>query len=177
MNLIKLQPYRCCFCPLCFHYEANIPQRRNGIMMKCGQAYCLGAKKARRLLVRELKLDANVSDACPKRLLHPVLKVYSIWDNSYYLQNLLGKGLPNESRYVLRYTGTIDIGPYVFQEESELQNWRDLLNVKIESEDVFEIDDGLQDAFFYYSDSDGGVYLIDFNKEAVKHTKSRKSNG
>lgn len=174
----KLYLPMCTGCPHDLHYLDFVPRKQYGVMMRCGEHYCTGGKRARSFKKRDPK--SRVPDWCPKRK-HPCeLRVYALkstedWFFHSMLEQDIGKGFgPSAHRYALRFEGTIQLTPQEFWKRCDQEPAAGLLPIPIQLYEVLELDDGLKPAFFY-KDRTGFRLVSDFDAERARKNVMEES--
>ena len=143
----------CTDCPFYLHFGERIPRKQNGVLMKPGERYCLGRKKAIHFSAKDPKKYPPAW--CPKRKSPCEVRVYGFKSTrDWYLHNMLcldlGKDvLPEASRYCVEQESTTELTPKRFWEALEEKDLSEVLPVTVNEYWVLEIDDGLKSVCFY----------------------------
>lgn len=151
----KLYQPTCSGCSNSLSYLDFIPQKKFGVMMHCGEHFCIGGKRARRFKKSDPK--TRVPDWCPNRKDPCELRVYALKSaDDWFLHSMLDEGmgkisLPSASRYAVRFEGSTEMSPREFWQRCEQESAADLLPVSVQLYEVLEIDDGLKPVCFYWS--------------------------
>lgn len=166
----------CVGCPHDLHFGEFTPKRQYGVMMHCGERFCIGSKRARRFKRGDPKV--NVPDWCPKRKIPCELRIYGFKDeNAEMLHYLLCAGTENTStpsahRYALKREAHTELQPAEFWSRCAIEPYSDLLGFELGLYEVLEIDDGLKPAFFYRTE-DGLVLEPYFDAERARKNRGR----
>lgn len=169
----------CVNCPHDLYYKDTIPKRQFNVMMRMGEHYCTGGKKARRFKRNDPKVYTPAW--CPKRKTPCELRVYGFRSEDDELIHrslctVLGYDiLPSESRYRLEQSLHTELTPREFWKRCDLEPSEELLSLKVALYHVLEIDDGLNPAFFYKTER-GFEYLSLFRADQVQKSKKGDSD-
>lgn len=160
------------------YYTNLTPAKQLGTIMRCGEQFCTGGKRARRFRSRDPK--RRVPDWCPKRKTPRELRVYGFTDTRAWLlheqlcHSLKQEISPEGRRYAVTYAATTDLTAKEFSlrclEESDAK----LLGKEVPLHYVVEIDDGLQTRCFYKT-LDGYRYEPFFNTELARSNQICKT--
>lgn len=151
-----------CSCHMIF--SERYPIKLNGILMKPGERYCLGKKKAVRFTARDPKMYPPAW--CPKRKSPCEVRVYGFKSTrDWYLHDLLCRDLgmeisPQPSHYCVEYECTTELTPKRFWEELNHHFASELLPVTVQTHWIVEIDDGLKPVCFIKTE--GGFETVPF---------------
>ena len=147
----------CMECPCYLLFDERFAIKRNGILMKPGERYCLGKKKAVRFTPKDPK--KYPPSWCPKRKSPCEVRVYGFKSTrDWYLHERLcrdlGKELsPDASRYCVEQECTTELTPQRFWDGLEEKCVSELLPVTVYEHNVIEIDDGLKPVCFYKTET------------------------
>lgn len=147
----------CRDCPFNYLFAENMPRKQNGVLMKPGERYCLGKKKAIRFRAKGPKKYPPAW--CPKRKSPCEVRVYGFKSvRDWYFHNRLcldlGKDiLPEASRYYVEQESKTELTPRRFWEALEEKSLSELLPVTVSKYEVIEIDDGLKPVCFYKTEN------------------------
>lgn len=151
-----------CSCHVIF--SECYPIKLNGILMKPGERYCLGKKKAVRFTARDPKMYPPAW--CPKRKSPCEVRVYGFKSTrDWYLHDLLCRDLgmeisPQPSHYYVEYECTTELTTKWFWEELNHHFASELLPVTVQTHWIVEIDDGLKPVCFIKTE--GGFETVPF---------------
>ncbi|WP_299967514.1 hypothetical protein [uncultured Oscillibacter sp.] len=152
----------CYMCPHDFRYTDAIPMRRQGVMMRMDERYCLGGKRAR--LFKKRDPSIYTPSWCPKRKIPCELRIYTFkssddWWLHISLEHSIGQFLPPDGhRHALASEAVTGLSPREFWRRLDQEAYYDFLEITLKPHDVVEIDDGLNPAFFCYAD--GGFRML-----------------
>ena len=161
----------CIGCPHNLYFGDTISKKQFGVMMHCGEHFCIGEKRARRIKRRDLK--SKVPVWCPKRKAPCKLRVYALKSERDEQMHRFLSSDPNdpvcilERRYALAANSEIEQTPQEFWMQCQSEPWTEVLHVEIPLYSVVEIDDGLMPAFFYRT-TDGLRLAPYFNAEKAQ---------
>jgi len=147
----------CMGCPAHLVFSERYAVKQNGVLMKPGERYCLGKKKAVRFSAKDPKVYPP--SWCPKRKSPCEVRVYGFKSaRDWYLHETmcreLGKELPPEvHRYCLEQEGTTELTPKRFWDSLKEKHISDLLPFPVFNHNVIEIDDGLKPICFFKTES------------------------
>ena len=147
----------CTDCPFYLHFGERIPRKQNGVLMKPGERYCLGRKKAIHFSAKDPKKYPPAW--CPKRKSPCEVRVYGFKSTrDWYFHNrlclYLGKNiLPDAARYCVEQEIKTELTPKRFWEALEDKFLSELLPVTVSNYGVIEIDDGLKPICFYKTEN------------------------
>ena len=174
----EVQLPTCLACPCHVLFVERYPIKQNGVLMKPGERYCLGKKKAVRFTAKDPK--KYPPSWCPKRKSPCELRVYGFKSTQdWYLHDKLcrdlGKAIsPQPSHYCVEHEGTTELTPRQFWEELEEHFISELLQVPVQTYWIVEIDDGLKPVCFYKTEN--GVEIVPFF-DTAKARANRKEEG
>ena len=143
----------CVGCPHYLCFEERLPKKQYGVLMKPGERYCLGQKRAMHFKPKDPKRRPPAW--CPKRKSPCEVRIYAFKSTEdWYLHEMLcrdlGKDLmPEASRYYVEQELTIDMTPKQFWESLEEKLLSELLPITVYEHSVIEIDDGIKPVCFY----------------------------
>ena len=131
--------------------------KRNGVLMKPGERYCLGKKRAVRFSNQDPK--KAVPAWCPKRKSPCELRIYGFKSTrDWLLHEMLCRDLkkdisPEAARYCVEQESFTEMTPKRFWDGLEEKLLSELLPVTVLTHWVIEIDDGIKPVCFYKTDS------------------------
>lgn len=171
----KLLLPTCADCECQLYFEGRSPQRRNGVLMKPGERYCLGAKKAVRFTAKDP--TRYPPTWCPRRKTPCELRIYgfkSIRDE--YLHDLLCRDLgrsisPRASHYCVEAECTTELTPKRFWDSLKDHFLSELLPIQIHTHWIVEIDDGLKPVCFYKTEFGFEIAAFFDSARARENTK------
>ena len=117
----------CASCPHDLYFCDAVPKKQLGVMMHCGERFCTGGKRARRFKRGDPKI--YVPNWCPKRKSPCELRIYTFksisdWYAHTQLSAYMGKPVtPSAYRYALESESTIDLTPYEFWKQLQLEHY------------------------------------------------------
>ena len=165
----------CSGCPHFCYFDERLPRKQYGVLMKPGERYCLGKKKAIHFTAKDPK--TYPPPWCPKRKSPCEVRVYGFKSpRDWYLHETLcqdlGKELsPEPSRYCLERECTTELTPKRFWDSLEDRFYTELLPVQIQTHWVVEIDDGIKPVCFYKTDSGFEIAMFFDTAKARKNRK------
>lgn len=167
----------CLGCSAHLLFDERLPKKQNGVLMKPGDRYCLGAKKPIRFGRKDPKMYPP--KWCPKRKSPCEVRVYCFRSaREWHLHDMLCRDLgqavlPGAWNYCVAGECTTDLTPKRFWESLEDQAVSDLLPIRVDTYWVVEIDDGLKPVCFYRTET--GFEIVPFfdTNRARKNEKER----
>ena len=160
----KLLLPTCAGCECFLLFDGRLLQKRNGALLRPGNRYCLGGKKAIPFKSGDPKKYPPAW--CPKRKVPCEVRVYGFKSTrDWYLHNRLrsdlGKeALPEAFRYCLEGEFTTELTPKQFWEKRKEKSLSELLPVTVFDHWVIEIDDGLKPVCFYKTEK--GLEIVPY---------------
>lgn len=161
----------CYGCPSRYHYDESIPLKAKGVMMHCGDVFCVEGKKARKFSRSDPK--SRAPDWCPKRKTPCELRVYCFkntdeWMMHEYLCTSMGKEIsPEGRRYAVEYELHTNLSPHDFAKVCNQLTDAELVGAAVHRHHVVEVDDGLHPQFFYKTEK-GYILAPFFNAETAR---------
>jgi hypothetical protein len=146
-------------------------------MMRMGENFCVGAKRARRFKNSDPKI--YVPAWCPLRKSPCELRVYTFksagdWFLHERLCRSLGRDIsPEGHRYAVAFELHTALSPQEFGKRCNVESSKELLQVTVNQYDVVEIDDGIQPVFFFKTDHG---YKLAPSFDAAAARKNHKEN-
>ena len=171
----------CPICAECRHYlrfSESLPKKQHGVMMRSGDRFCLGSKKARRFGKNDPKL--YVPSWCPKRKTPCELRVYGFKNPGEAamhssLSLSLGSAIsPEGRRYAVEFERTVNFTPREFWNDCQSKSDTKLLGFPVLQYHVVEVDDGLRPVCFYKVD--GGYRIARFFDTARARTNKMEGD-
>ena len=164
----------CRGCPHDLYFSRSSPAKQFGVTMHFGEHYCTGSKRARRF--RNSDPITQAPNWCPKRKFPYTLRIYGFKNaEAWLLHEELCHALnrefsPEGHRYILERELTTELTAQAFQTRCDLESEVGLLGTTVPLHGVIEIDDGLQQVFFYKT-TEG------YRWEPVFDVKRARANG
>lgn len=177
MARAKLPVSSCSSCPHLVFFHEEIPRKQNGVIMRPGERYCTGFKKARCFAHSDPRV--NVPSWCPKRKSPCELRVYCFKsEQDAFMHNLLSLDLgyaiaPQERRYRLLDDLTTTLTPKEFWNRCNRESDADTIGFDVQRYFVVEVDDGIAPACFYKT-GNGYEIIRGFDTAKVQKDEEQK---
>lgn len=153
MNDIRIPT--CMDCPSRLEFEERTSRILNGTRLQPFEKYCTATRRPKQ--IRKSGLMKKPPSWCPKLKDPCGLRVYGFASEEekqmhYFHISMFGESnTPAESRYVLRYEGTIPLTPREFWRRCNTYGADLQLPIGVELREIVEIDDGLKPVCFYHT--------------------------
>ena len=153
----KIKIPTCSGCSAYLLFGEHLPKNQYGVLLKPGERYCLGKKKAVHFSAKDPKVYPP--KWCPKRKTPCEVRVYGFksvrdWALHNALCRDLGRNIsPSASIYCVEEECTTELTPKQFWDGLEEQLYSDLLPVRVYNHWIIEIDDGLKPVCFYKTEA------------------------
>lgn len=168
---MKAEVYKpkCIGCKFYMFYSDYASKKSNGVLMKSGKSYCLFDKRAKELKTKDLD---GVPIWCGRLNSPPILRVYCFKDSDTRFRDMLfnrdgRESTPTAYQYAMRYEGESPMSAYNLAKELEVSDICDLLKLSIKTNEIVEIDDGINPYYFWQSKK-GTTILAYFQGESAR---------
>lgn len=173
----KISRTKCVDCKFYLSYNGINAQKMKGILLRPGERYCTGAKKIRLFKPHDPKV--YLPDWCPRHKKPSELKIYCYKDSHTTMLRELFRmkdfpTLPYGDEYAPRYQGKSPISAYEFQKRLKEEHLWKILNERVYSYEVIEIDDGIV-PFFFFVMGENVECMYSFNREKALHNVLEQS--
>ena len=153
----KVRKPRCHGCAFFLPYREDVPKKVKGVLLKSGYQYCTAGKRAWQFTKSEARKTSSLPSRCPRVNIPADLRVYCWKDgNTEFLHALfMAQGVkfsPSEHQYAMRWEGKTEMTAYQFQKLVKQQRPSELLGLPLHTNEIVEIDDGLEPYCFYLVD-------------------------
>lgn len=169
---------RCDICPHNKHHNEPVPRKVQGAFLRVGSRYCTGGKKIKVFKPRDPKV--YVPSWCPRRKTPAELRIYCFKNtNAWFLNHLLNRDgvhpIPSGYDYAVRHESRTEVAAKYFYELLQEKTITEILGVRVRTNEIIEIDDGLKPYYFHVGEY-GVEVLSYFNGEAARQNKLEQTD-